>query len=75
MPPRAAAADAARPAAVRFAQTFRLLAPKGVHHGHHHQAEGAEALAAGDAAMLEQESVLRLDQGDGAEVLVFDLRP
>ena len=48
MPPRAAAADAARPAAVRFAQTFRLLAPKGVHHGHHHQAEGAEALAAGD---------------------------
>ena len=34
-----------------------------------------QALAAGDAAMLEQESVLRLDQGDGAEVLVFDLRP
>jgi redox-sensitive bicupin YhaK (pirin superfamily) len=34
-----------------------------------------QALVAGDAAMLEQETVLRLDQGDGAEVLVFDLRP
>ena len=30
-------------------------------------------LAHGDAAMLDGESTLRLDQGEGAEVLVFDL--
>ena len=32
-------------------------------------------LSAGDAAMLEGESALRLDHGDKAEVLVFDLEP
>ncbi|MDP2768829.1 MAG: quercetin 2,3-dioxygenase, partial [Giesbergeria sp.] len=34
-----------------------------------------QPLAAGDAALLEGEHALRLDHGDGAEVLVFDLRP
>ena len=34
-----------------------------------------QSLAAGDAALLEQESALRLDRGVDAEVLVFDLRP
>ena len=34
-----------------------------------------QSLAAGDAALLEGEHALRLDHGDGAEVLVFDLRP
>ena len=33
------------------------------------------ALAAGDAAMLENEAMIRLDKGRDAEVLVFDLRP
>jgi len=32
-------------------------------------------LTAGDAALLEQETRLVLDQGEGAEVLVFDLLP
>jgi redox-sensitive bicupin YhaK (pirin superfamily) len=34
-----------------------------------------QALQAGDAARLEQESALRIDGGQGAEVLVFDLAP
>ena len=38
------------------------------------QANG-QPLAAGDAALLVQESHLVLDQGDAAEVLVFDLQP
>lgn len=32
-------------------------------------------LAAGDAALLQDEAILRLDQGRDAEVLVFDLAP
>jgi redox-sensitive bicupin YhaK (pirin superfamily) len=32
-----------------------------------------KALAAGDAAMLEDEAEVRIDGGDQAEVLVFDL--
>ena len=32
-----------------------------------------QALRAGDAAMLQAESVLALSQGQNAEVLVFDL--
>ena len=34
-----------------------------------------QTLKAGDAAMMENESELRLDQGEQAEVLVFDLEP
>ncbi len=34
-----------------------------------------QTLKAGDAAMIENESALRLDQGEQAEVLVFDLEP
>ena len=34
-----------------------------------------QVLAAGDAAMLENETLIRLEQGRAAEVLVFDLRP
>ena len=34
-----------------------------------------QTLVTGDAALLEQEQRLVLDQGDGAEVLVFDLEP
>ncbi|WP_395699640.1 pirin family protein [Aquabacterium sp.] len=34
-----------------------------------------QALGTGDAAMLRGEPVLKLDQGQGAEVLVFDLAP
>jgi hypothetical protein len=32
-----------------------------------------QALAAGDALRIEQEPVLTLERGQGAEVLVFDL--
>ena len=34
-----------------------------------------EPLYAGDAALLEEESALKLDRGQGAEVIVFDLAP
>jgi redox-sensitive bicupin YhaK (pirin superfamily) len=48
--------------------------------GYVHVARGrvrvnGELLAAGDALTLEHEPAVRIDEGEGAEVLVFDLRP